>query len=47
LHHIIKVDYKAVFDFSDFEFTQGMAVFRSWSNTDIDFEDIVITDLSK
>ena len=45
-HHIIKVDDKAVFDFSDSEFTQGMAGFRSWSNSDVNFEDIDITDLS-
>ena len=46
-HHIIKVDDESVFDFSNSLFTQGMAGFRSWCNSDVDFEDIDITDLSK
>ncbi|MCD6353638.1 MAG: prepilin-type N-terminal cleavage/methylation domain-containing protein [Proteobacteria bacterium] len=41
-HHIIKVDGEAVFDFEDDTFSSGMAGFRTWGNSKVNFDDVVV-----
>ena len=43
-HHIIKVDDETVFDFKDDWRDSGMAGFRSWGRSDVDFIDVNVTE---
>lgn len=43
-HHVIKVDDEIVFDFKDDWRDSGMAGFRSWGRSDVDFIDVNVTE---
>ena len=41
-HHIIKIDGKVILEFDDNEFSSGMAGFRSWHGSEVEFNDVAV-----
>ena len=44
-HHVIKVDGQEIFDFHDSTFSSGSAGFRSWGNSTVKFQDVIVSNL--
>jgi len=44
-HHIIKIDGEVVSEFYDDTFESGSAGFRTWNGTDVNFEDVTVTEI--
>lgn len=44
-HHIIKIDGEVVSEFHDDTFESGSAGFRTWGHSDVNFEDVTVTEI--
>ena len=44
-HHIIKIDGEVVSEFHDNTFESGSAGFRTWNGSDVNFEDVTVTEI--